>query len=90
MRKPTHYKRASAQAVTSFGTIGVSVVKRKGSYDVLIVARSHDGDNESHMWISLEAAGMLIPLLGNAVTQACFIHTQNQKKGGERSMIKKR
>ena len=82
MKKPKHYKRASAQAVTSHGTIGVSVVNRKGSYEVLVVARSHDGDKESHMWISLEAAGKLIPMLGNAVTQACFIHTQNRKKGG--------
>lgn len=90
MRKSTHYKRASAQALTSKGTIGVSVVNREGDYCVLIVARSHDEESESHMWISLEAAGKLMPLLGNAVTQSCFIYTQNQKKGGERSMNKKR
>ncbi len=90
MKRQKHYKSASAQASTSRGIIGVSVVNRKGSYDVLIVARSHDGERESHMWISLEAAGELIPLLGNPVTQSCFIYAKNQKKGGKSTMIKKR
>lgn len=81
MKKLTHYIRASAQANTALGTIGVSVVKQKGGYAVIISTCSHDGELGSRMKISLEAAGKLIPMLGNAVIQACFTHTQSQKKG---------